>query len=113
MGYGNHFNMIKNIDNLISKGNIEGRKVALKVLECALKEVDAYALVKRIVKIEGDKLLVGEDVFVLSELRDIYVLGAGKAAYEIAKALEEELQERIRDGVIIEQRELAKETSFS
>ena len=104
MESGNHFNMIKNTGNLISKGNIEGRKVALKVLECALKEVDVYALVKRIVKIEGDKLLVGENEYVLSELRDIYVLGAGKAAYGIAKALEEGLQERIRDGVIIEKR---------
>jgi glycerate-2-kinase len=104
MGSGNHFNIIKNTGNLISKGNIEGRKVALKVLECALKEVDNYELVKRVIKIEGDKLFLGENEYVLSELQDIYVLGAGKASFGIAKALEERLQERIRDGVIIEKR---------
>jgi glycerate-2-kinase len=96
--------MIKNTVNLISKGNIEGRKVALKVLESALEEVNAYNLVKRVIKIDGDKLLVGENEYVLSEFKNIYVLGAGKATYGMAKALEEMLQERIRDGVIIEKR---------
>jgi glycerate-2-kinase len=99
-----NFNIIKNTYNLISKSNVEGRKVVLKVLECALKKVDTYDLVKRIIKIEEDKLLVGENEYVLSELRDIYVLGAGKATYGIAKALEERLQDRIRDGIIIEKR---------
>lgn len=98
------FRIIKNADELMAKGNIEGRRVALEVLEHALKSVDAYEAVKRTVGLEDDNLRVGELTLNLSRLRNIYVLGAGKASFEIAKALEETLQERIRDGVIIEKR---------
>jgi len=104
MGCEKHLNIIKNTENLFKKGNIEGRKIAIRVLECALKKVDTYKAVKRTINIKGDKLFVGKNEYDLSKLRNIYVLGAGKATFEIAKALEETFQERIRDGVIIEKR---------
>ena len=99
-----NFQLIKNSEELLLKGNIHGRRVALQVLEHALKKVDAYTAVKRTICIKGDRLFVGDEEYELSKLKHIYVLGAGKASFDIAKALEDILQERIRDGVIIEKR---------
>ena len=104
MGCEKHLNIIKNTETLFKKGNIEGRKTAIRVLEYALKKVDTYKAVRRTINIKGDKLFVGKNEYDLSKLRNIYVLGAGKATFEIAKALEETFQGRIRDGVIIEKR---------
>lgn len=102
------FQIIKNMNELLSKENREGRRVALEVLEYALGEVDTYQAVKRTVSLEDDTLKVGEHRYDLSRFRNIYVLGAGKATFEAAKALEDTLQERIRDGVIIEKRGMGK-----
>ena len=89
MGCEDNFSIIKNTNNQLSKGNIEGREVALRVLECALKKVNTYDLVKKVIKINQEKLLVREFAYDLSKLRDIYVLGGGKSSYGIASALEE------------------------
>ena len=109
--FGNNFHIIKNSEGLLLKGNIKGRRVALQVLEHALKKVDTYNAVKRNIDVEDDKLFVGEIEYDLLKLHNIYVLGAGKATFEIAKALEDTLQERIRDGVIIEKRGRGKKLS--
>jgi len=93
--------IIKNTEKLVAKGNVEGRKVALEVLDYAIKKIDTYNAVKKMARIENNTLLIGEIEYDLSKLRDIYVLGAGKATFDIAKALEEVLKDRIRNGVII------------
>lgn len=102
--FGNNFHIIKNSEELLLKGNIKGRWVALQVLEHALKKVDTYDAVKRTIDVKNDILFIGNIEYDLLKLHNIYVLGAGKAAFEVAKALEDTLQERIRDGVIIEKR---------
>jgi glycerate-2-kinase len=107
----NNFRLIKNSEELLLKGNIKGRRVALQVLEYALKKVDTYNAVKRIIGVEEDRLFVGEIEYELLKLHNIYVLGAGKSSFEIAKALENTLQERIKDGVIIEKRGMGKKLS--
>ncbi len=99
-----NFHLIKNSEELLLKGNIQGRWVALQVLEHALKKIDTYNAVKRSIRVKGDRLFVGDVEYELSKLNNIYVLGAGKASFDIAKALEDVLQERIRDGVIIEKK---------
>jgi len=109
--FGNNFHIIKNSEELLLKGNIKGRRAALQVLEHALKKVDTYDVVKRTIDVEDDKLFIGDIEYDLLKLHNIYVLGAGKAAFEIAKALEDTLQERIRDGVIIEKRGRGKKLS--
>jgi len=104
MDHKNSSSIIKNMDELLSKGNREGRRVALEILEHALKRVNAYNAVKNAIRLKDDELKIGEFRYDLSKLRNIYVLGAGKATFEIAKALEDILQDRIKRGVIIEKR---------
>jgi len=92
--------VIKNKNELLSHGNRRGREVALDIIEHAIRAVDGYRLTKKVISIKGRKLVVGGYIYDLSEVRNIYVIGGGKAAFPIAKALEEILGERITRGII-------------
>jgi glycerate-2-kinase len=92
--------VIKNRAELISHGFVEGRKTVLDIAEYTLNHVDPRAAVKNYVKVEGSRLQVGEDVFDLNTVNKIYAIGAGKATYPLAVALEEILGDRITDGFI-------------
>src|SRR5210317_785345 len=92
--------MIKNRSELLSHGFIKGREKALDIAEHALQHVDPLAAVKRYVNLDGNMLQVNEDVFNLNKVNKIYAIGAGKATYPLAVALEEILGDRITDGFI-------------
>ena len=92
--------MIQNREELLSHGFLEGRKKALEIAESALRYVDPRVAVKKFVKLSGSCLEVGEDVFDLDPVKNIYAIGAGKATYPLAVALEEILGDRIADGFI-------------
>jgi glycerate-2-kinase len=96
--------IIKNKDELLSHGNIKGRKIVLDILEYALEAVDSYKAVKKMVHIDDENLIVGHLKFDLSKIGGIYVVGAGKATMPIGMALEDILGERIRDGLIVVKR---------
>lgn len=92
---------VKNRNQLLSHGNIKTRKIALEIIEYALSKANPYIATKELVSIQGDILRVGELRFDLTKYKHIYLLGAGKATYPIAKALEDILDERIKGGVIV------------
>jgi glycerate-2-kinase len=92
--------VIKNRAELLSHGFVEGRKKALDIAEYTLNHVDPLAAVKNYVKLEGSRLQVGEAVFDLNNVNKIYAIGAGKATYPLAIALEEIFGDRITDGFI-------------
>lgn len=93
--------IVKNREQLISHGNIKLRTHALDIAEYALEKANPYSATKELVKLENNVLYVGENVFDLNEYGSIYVLGAGKATYPMAKALDEILADKITDGVVI------------
>ena len=80
--------MIKNRSELISHGFIKGRQKALDIAEHALQHVDPLTAVKRYVNLDGNMLQVNEDFFNLKKVNKIYAIGAGKATYPLAVALE-------------------------
>ena len=92
---------IKNREELISHGQGKGRETVIDIIEHALSAAHPYAATLNLVRLEGDILRVGDLRFDLSQRGKIYFLGAGKATFPIAKALEEILGERICDGVVI------------
>jgi glycerate-2-kinase len=91
---------VKNADQLLSHGNINARKTALDIIEYALAKADPDIATRALVSIQGDILCVGELEFDLTQHNRIYLLGAGKATYPIARALEDILGDRISGGVI-------------
>jgi glycerate 2-kinase len=116
--------IIRNRDQLLSHGNIAGRRVVLDILEAGMAAADPYQNTRDLIRIEDGKLIVGNDriprqdtpelqppegayvyppdplVFDLSEVKHIYVAGGGKAAQRMAKAMENVLGDLITEGHI-------------
>ena len=116
--------IIKNTNELLSHGNIEGRRAVLEILEAGLAAADPYWNVRNLIRVEDGKLIVGNDkikpgrlaglettprtpppkegplVFDLSKVENIYVVGGGKAAQRQAKAIEDVLGDLITEGQI-------------
>ena len=90
---------IKNKEELLFHGNRDGRRIALNIIECALKVIDLFEAVRKLVRINNEKLIVGSLEYDLRKIRDIYVVGAGKGTLRIAEALEEILGNRIKRGL--------------
>lgn len=75
--------------------------VAEKMIDTAIKSVDPYNLIMDQLRIVEDVLIIQEsERFNLSDFENIYVLGAGKGAAPLAKAVEELLGDRICQGII-------------
>ena len=94
--------MIQNREQLLSHGCVEGRRMAADIIEYCLREVDPYKATKETVRYEDKdgQLHVEDNVFDLNAVKNLYVVGAGKATYPIALAMEEILGERITDGFV-------------
>lgn len=80
-------------------------KTHLETIYCAgLQAVDPYGLVTASLELLGDDLRISgrgvSTVFNLTQFDEIVVLGCGKAAAPMAKALEDLLGERIRRGLV-------------
>ncbi len=92
---------IRNKEELLSRRNRKEREVVLDVIEHAMTAVDPYEVAKKLVYIENNgKLIVGDLSYNLLKVGNIYVVGAGKATFPIAQALEEILGDRIKRGTI-------------
>lgn len=91
---------IKNSEELLSHGLVDLRKDALEIVDYALLKSDPYVQVMNFVSLNGEILKVGDLDFDISGNRRIFILGAGKATYPIAKALEDILGERITSGAV-------------
>lgn len=77
------------------------RRAAREIFDAALTEVDAGRAVRRAVGVDGSRLRVFETEFDLREgAKEIYCVAIGKAATQMAAALEEQLGERIVEGVV-------------
>jgi len=109
--------IIKNVDALASHGNVDGRKVVLDILDAGLKASDPYENTRRLVRVQGGKLIVGEKgfarravvdtppdsmplIFDLSKVGSIYVVGGGKAAQRMAHGIEDALGDSITEGQV-------------
>lgn len=108
---------ITNVDQLISHGNIEGRKDMIEILEAGLRASDPYNMTRALMHLEGDTLTFDHpdfytrgdpnqepEVVDLSEVDRLIVVGAGKGIQRLAKAVEEVLGDRITGGCVIDKR---------
>ena len=84
-----------------SLAGASARAVALDLMHRALEAVDPAARLREQVRRAGNVLLVGDRAYDLDEFGSVYVLGAGKATYAMAVALEGVLGDRLTDGFIV------------
>jgi len=108
---------ILNGERLTSHGNARGRQAVLEILEAGLQAADAYDAVRKLVRVEGDRLIIGyapfepqdspvrgEEVYDLSGPGRVYLFGAGKGVIRVALALEDVLGDRLAGGQIIDKK---------
>jgi len=76
------------------------RLAAREIFNEALAAVDAGAAVRRAVRLEDSLLSVCDKVIDLSAQQSIYAIAIGKAAFAMASALQEILEERLTAGVL-------------
>ncbi len=92
---------IRNINELISAGNAESRRVVLNVLEKTLERIDSYETLKGEVSLDGKLLRIGNRTWDLDKKRNVYIIGAGKAVNAMAGFFDELLGDILTDGIVI------------
>jgi len=92
---------VQNRDQLLSHGDKGLRRIVLQMIDAALEASNPYQATKNLVHLDGERLHVGPLTYDLSKRGKIYILGAGKATFSIAKALEEVLGDKIMEGLIV------------
>jgi hydroxypyruvate reductase len=80
------------------------RRDAIELFRIGLRAVDPLKVIKKSLRIEGSNLILktpeGDRVFNLDRFKNIYLVGTGKASTLMARAVEEILNGRIKEGVI-------------
>jgi hydroxypyruvate reductase len=79
----------------------ERRSRILPVLEAALNAVDPGPAVRRALRRDGNRLLVGETVYDLDQFERSFLLGFGKAAVAMGCAAADLLAARLAAGVLV------------
>ena len=91
---------IKNREVLQGSGDTALRRLALTIAEAGIAYADPGNALRRFVALEGDTLVVEGQRYSLADGVRVYVVGAGKASFPIAKALDELLGARIHKGLV-------------
>lgn len=90
----------KLIENAETPELQKAREALVEIVNKAIASVDPSSAVHHRLRLEGEKLVVGDQEFSLSETGKIIVVGAGKASGKMAEALEGILGDKITEGVI-------------
>ena len=91
---------ITNRTELLDHGN-QRRADALEIAEYALAGADPYIMANEIITFQDDVLTVQDQRYTLDGVRRLFVLGAGKASFPIALALDEIIGPRIHNGLVV------------
>ncbi|WP_338724776.1 DUF4147 domain-containing protein [Pseudomonas tolaasii] len=91
---------IKNREVLQGSGDTALRRLALSIAEAGIAYADPGNALPRFVALEGDTLVVEGRRYSLADGVRVFVVGAGKASFPIAKALDGLLGARIHKGLV-------------
>jgi len=80
------------------------RQDARGIFEAGLVAADPMVSIPRHLRVDGRILYAGQGVYDLTNYKNLYVVGAGKATAKMALAVEELLGERITGGIVIVKR---------
>ena len=96
--------IISNFIELVSKPDVESevqaRKTILELLDIGINSVLPRNLIPKAVSLKNKILRIKDQVYHLSDVRNIYVIGAGKASGAMAQTLESEIGLEVTNGLI-------------
>ena len=81
--------------------SVSGRAAARAIWEAALAAGNVDPIVRRVLRRDGDVITAGPLAVDLKTVRRLLVLGAGKASAAMAQAVEDLLDDRISDGLVV------------
>ena len=90
--------MIENRDAL---ADTPAHHTALHCVEVGIRAAAPERVVREGARLDGDRLLVGGEIYDLDGFEEVLVVGGGKAAAGVAAALEELLGDRLSGGVVV------------
>ncbi len=93
--------MVTNEALLTAHGEQSLRRLAIDIIEHALAAANPYNVVRSRVVLDGDRLLVDGEPIPLPREGRVLFIGAGKASYPIARAIEDLLGDRLDEGIVI------------
>ena len=79
----------------------ELRKAARGIFDAAVRAVDPAEAIRRHLVRDGERLVIGGERVDLGAVREIVVVGLGKAGAPMAAAVEEIVGARIARGVVV------------
>ena len=92
---------IRNFEALSAHGDQESRSVVLEIADRTLQRLDAYRRIRSIARVDGTVLQIGHHSWDLSQKRNVYLVGAGKACNAMASAVDGILGEQLTRGIAI------------
>ncbi len=96
------FVYIKNAEDLIDNGatrkDKDARRSLLMAFDKAIASVDSYKVVSS--KLSSEEIFFGTSSIKISSFNSTYVVGAGKAGSLMAKAVEDKIGDKIREGLV-------------
>jgi glycerate-2-kinase len=90
------------IQNYAQLSTTPARKDALEIINAGIEAVLVKPALHKYLKRRGNTLHIHKERIDLSHIKNLYVLGAGKASAEMAEAVEEIVGSRITSGIVID-----------
>lgn len=90
------------IKNFKSLATSKERKLALMIAEAGLQAIKTENVIRKYVKLKYDTLKINGRSYNLSKYKRIFVIGAGKASFKMAKEIEKILGKKITSGLVID-----------
>jgi hydroxypyruvate reductase len=75
--------------------------IARQIFDRTLAAIDVEAVVRSHLRLDGERLLIDDEVLGLDSFSRILVIGIGKACLPMARAVEALLGDRITDGLVV------------
>lgn len=92
---------IRNSEDILSSGDVESRRIVLDIADRTLDRLDSYRRITSIMRMEGSVLHIGTRSWDLSQKRNVYLVGAGKACNHMAMAVDHILGDYLTKGIAI------------
>ncbi|MEK6695138.1 MAG: DUF4147 domain-containing protein, partial [Nitrospirota bacterium] len=72
-----------------------------RILQAALDAADPYEAIRRALSLKGRSLQAADGVYDLRRIRRVAVVGAGKAAIPMARAVSDVLRGRVESAFVV------------
>src|SRR5215470_15631046 len=81
--------------------SIDLRTITLEIFRRALAAIDVERVVREYARMDGDRLVIGDESIDLAQFKRVVVIAVGKASVPMARAVEDSLGGRISDGLVV------------